>query len=143
MELKLRLCFHELSIKNVCMLNLYRQLISINLNNTIFEELSEEWLDRLSSDARGELISGFFNAGILTINMSDFNRNDFYDNILKKNFPYYCEVLSTLLTPILIKCFRRMFLGFNDNLTEYKVVLFMEGREDDHLEAIKYNIEIF
>ncbi|HEY0056688.1 MAG TPA: hypothetical protein VGB63_15140 [Pedobacter sp.] len=125
------------------MLNLYRQLISINLNNTIFEELSEEWLNRLSTEARGELISGFFNAGILTIDMSNFNRNDFYDTELKKDFPHYCEVLSVLLAPILKRCFRRMFLGFNDNLTEYKVVLFMEGREDDHLEAVKYNIDIF
>lgn len=125
------------------MLNLYRQLISINLNNTIFEELSEEWLNRLSTEARSELISGFFNAGILTIDMSNFNRNDFYDTELKKDFPHYCEVLSVLLTPILKRCFRRMFLGFNDNLTEYKVVLFMEGREDDHLEAVKYNIDIF
>jgi hypothetical protein len=125
------------------MLNLYRQLISINLNNTIFEELSEEWLNRLSTEARTELISGFFNAGILTINMSDFNRNDFYDNELKKDFPRYCELLCVLLTPILKRCFRRMFLGFNDNLKEYKVVLFMEGREDDHLEAVKFNIDIF
>jgi|GEM_PF-724122 len=125
------------------MLNLYRQLISINLNNTVFEELSEEWLDRLSSDARGELISGFFNAGILTINMSDFNRNGFYDKVLKKDFKQYCEVLCALLNPILKRCFRRMFLGFNDNLTEYKVVLFMEGREEDHLEAMKFTIEIF
>jgi hypothetical protein len=125
------------------MLNLYRQLITINLNNTIFEELSEEWLDRLSSEVRGELISGFFNAGILTINMSDFNRNDFYDNVLKKDFAHYCEVLCLQLAPILKRCFRRMFLGFNANLKEYKVVLFMEGREDDHLEAVKYTIEIF
>ena len=125
------------------MLNLYRQLITINLNNTIFEELSEEWLNHLSSEVRGELVSGFFNAGILTINMSDFNRNDFYDNVLKKDFERHCEVLSLLLTPILKRCFRRMFLGFNDNLIEYKVVLFMEGREDDHLEAVKYNIDIF
>lgn len=125
------------------MLNLYRHLITINLNNTIFEELSEEWLNHLSSEVRGELVSGFFNAGILTINMSDFNRNDFYDNVLKKDFERHCEVLSLLLTPILKRCFRRMFLGFNDNLIEYKVVLFMEGREDDHLEAVKYNIDIF
>lgn len=125
------------------MLNLYRQLISINLNNTVFEELSEEWLDRLSSDARGELISGFFNAGILTINMSDFNRNDFYDKALKKDFKQYCELLCVHLTPILKRCFRRMFLGFNDNLTEYKIVLFMEGREEDNLDAVKFNIDIF
>lgn len=125
------------------MLNLYRQLITTNLNNTVFEELSEEWLDRLSADARGELISGFFNAGILTINMSDFNRNGFYDKVLKKDFKQHCEVLCTLLNPILKRCFRRMFLGFNDNLTEYKIILFMEGREEDHLEALKFSIEIF
>lgn len=125
------------------MLNLYRQLISNNLNNTIFEELSEEWLERLSSDARNELINGFYNAGILTIDMSNFNRNDFYDKIMKHKFPLYCENLYTHLAPIIQRSLRRMFLGFNDNLTEYKVVLFMEGREDDQLEAVKYSITVF
>ena len=125
------------------MLNLYRQLISNNLNNTIFEELSEEWLERLSPEVKGELINGFYNAGILTINMSDFNRNDFYDKVIKPKFPLYCENLYMHLTPILQRCLRRMFLGFNPNLTEYKVVLFMEGREDDGLEAIKYSITVF
>lgn len=125
------------------MLNLYRQLISINLNNTVFEELSEEWLERLSPEARSELISGFFNAGILTIDMSNFNRNDFYDKVLKKDFKQHCEVLCAQLSPILKRCFRRMFLGFNDNLTEYRIILFMEGREEDQLESVKFNIEIF
>ncbi|WP_207425536.1 hypothetical protein [Pedobacter sp. SYSU D00535] len=125
------------------MLNLYRQLISNNLNNTIFEELSEEWIERLSPGISGELVNGFFNAGILTVNMSDFNRDDFYDKEIKNKFEYYCERLYLELAPIIEKCLRRMFLGFNDNLSEYKVVLFMEGREEDHLEAVKYNIHIF
>ncbi|EOR95706.1 hypothetical protein ADIARSV_1019 [Arcticibacter svalbardensis MN12-7] len=38
---------------------------------------------------------------------------------------------------------RRMFLGFNPNLLEYKVVLFMEGNDDDHLEPVKFHLEIF
>ncbi len=125
------------------MLNLYRQLISNNLNNTIFEELSEEWIERLSPGARSEIVNGFFNAGILTINMADFNRDDFYDKTIKNEFADYCEALYKELQPIVQKCLRRMFLGFNDNLVEYKVVLFMEGREDDHLDAVKYNIHIF
>jgi len=125
------------------MLNLYRQLISNTLNNTIFEELSEEWIERLSPEVRNEIVSGFFNAGILTINMADFNRNDFYDRVIKNKFGQYCESLCTQLTPIIQKCLRRMFLGFNDNLTEYKVVLFMEGKEEDHLDAVKYTIDIF
>lgn len=125
------------------MLNLYRQLISNNLNNTIVEELSQEWLQRLSVDVRNELINGFYNAGILTINMSDFNRNDFYDEEIKKNFRFYCEDLYRHLAPIIEKCLRRMFLGFNDSLQEYSVVLFMEGREEDQLEAVKYTIKIF
>ncbi|WP_207423401.1 hypothetical protein [Desertivirga brevis] len=125
------------------MLNLYRQIISNTLNNTIFEELPEEWIERLSPGIRNELISGFYNAGILTINMSDFNRDDFYDKEAKQKFDYYCENLYLYLAPIIQRCLRRMFLGFNDNLTEYKVVLFMEGREEDHLEAVKYSIEVF
>jgi hypothetical protein len=125
------------------MLNLYRQLIGNNLNNTIFEELSEQWLERLSSRNTTELIHGFYNAGILTVNMSDFNRNDFYEKDIKKRFDYYCENLYINLKPILQKCLRRMFLGFNESLKEYKVVLFMEGREEDMIEAVKYTIEIF
>ena len=125
------------------MLNLYRQLISNNLNNTIFEELSEEWIERLSPGVRSEIVNGFFNAGILTINMADFNRNDFYDKNIKNKFEEYCQQLYQELAPIVQRCMRRMFLGFNDNLIEYKVVLFMEGREEDHLEAVKYNIPIF
>ncbi|WP_207534035.1 hypothetical protein [Desertivirga arenae] len=125
------------------MLNLYRQIISNTLNNTIFEELPEEWIERLSPGIRNELISGFYNAGILTINMSDFNREDFYDREAKQNFEHYCENLYLYLAPIIQRCLRRMFLGFNDNLTEYKVVLFMEGREEDHMEAVKYSIEVF
>ncbi len=125
------------------MLNLYRQLISNNLNNTIFEELSEEWLERLSADVRNEFINGFYNAGILTVNMSDFNRNDFYEKVIRNKFPLYCENLYMHLAPIIQRCLRRMFLGFNDNLTEYKIVLFMEGREEDQLEAVKYTITIF
>ncbi len=129
--------------QNQIMLNLYRQIISNTLNNTIFEELPEEWVERLSPGTRNEIVSGFFNAGILTINMSDFNRNDFYDKAIKIKFEYYCENLYILLSPIIQRCLRRMFLGFNDNLTEYKVVLFMEGKEDDHLEACKFTIDIF
>jgi len=125
------------------MLNLYRQIISNTLNNTIFEELPEEWLERLSPGIRNELISGFYNAGILTINMSDFNRNEFYDKSAKQDFEQYCESLFVYLAPVIQRCLRRMFLGFNDNLTEYKVVLFMEGREDDHIEAVKYTIDVF
>jgi hypothetical protein len=125
------------------MLNLYRQIISNTLNNTIFEELPEEWIERLSPGIRNELVSGFYNAGILTINMSDFNRNDFYDKVAKSKFDHYCENLYLYIAPVIQRCLRRMFLGFNDNLTEYKVVLFMEGREDDHLEAVKYTIDVF
>lgn len=125
------------------MLNLYRQLISNNLNNTIFEELSEEWLERVSADVRSELISGFYNAGILTINMSDFNKNEFYDKVIRHKFRLYCENLYMHLAPIIQRCMRRMFLGFNENLHEYKIVLFMEGREEDQLEAVKYTIPIF
>ncbi len=125
------------------MLNLYRLLISNNLNNTILEELSEEWLERLSPEVRNELINGFYNAGILTIDMSGFNKNEFYDKVLKHKFHLYCENLHIHLAPIIQRCLRRMFLGFNDDLKEYKVVLFMEGREDDRLEAVKYTIPVF
>lgn len=125
------------------MLNLYRQLISNNLNNTIFEELSEEWLDRLSPEAKSELVNGFYNAGVLTINLSDFNRNGFYNKTIKYKFPHYCENLYIQVGPIIQRCLRRMFLGFNANLKEYKVVLFMEGYEEDQLEPVKFNLDIF
>lgn len=125
------------------MLNLYRQIISNNLNNTIFEELSEEWLEKLSPGARTELIHGFYNAGILTINLADFNRNGFYRNTIKPQFHHYCENLYLQLSPIIQRCLRRMFLGFNENLTEYKVVLFMEGDEEDQVEPVKFTIDIF
>ncbi|WP_040299093.1 hypothetical protein [Arcticibacter svalbardensis] len=125
------------------MLNLYRQLISTNLNNTIFEELSEEWLDRISPEVRSVIISGFYNAGILTINLSDFNKNEFYTKTIRHKFPHYCENLYIQIGPIIQRCLRRMFLGFNPNLLEYKVVLFMEGNDDDHLEPVKFHLEIF
>jgi len=125
------------------MLNLYRQIISNNLNNTIFEELPEEWLERISPDVKTELIHGFYNAGILTINLADFNRNNFYKHTIRPQFQHYCESLYLQLAPILQRCLRRMFLGFNENLAEYKVVLFMEGDDEDQLEPVKFNIDIF
>lgn len=125
------------------MLNLYRQIISNNLNNTIFEELSEEWLERISLDVKTELVHGFYNAGILTVNLADFNRNNFYQQVIRHQFRHYCESLYHQLAPIIQRCLRRMFLGFNENLAEYKVVLFMEGDDEDQLEPLKFNIDIF
>jgi len=125
------------------MLNLYRQIISNNLNNTIFEELPEEWLEKVSPEIKSELIHGFYNAGILTINLADFNRNGFYQKTVRPQFQHYCESLYLQLGPIIQRCLRRMFLGFNENLSEYKVVLFMEGHEEDQFEPVKFNIDIF
>ena len=124
------------------MLNLHAAIITNNLNNTICEELSEKWLSRLSPEANGAIAAGYYNAGILTINMSDFNKNSFYDEKIKPAFEYYCRELCEELRPIIQKCLRRMFMGFTSYLTEYEVVLFLEGADGDGLEPIKYTIKV-
>lgn len=124
------------------MLNLHSPIINNNLNNTIYEELSTEWLNRISPEARGGIITGYYNAGILTINLSDFNNGAFYDTVIKKSYEEYCKKLFDELMPIIQKCLRRMFQGFNAYLINYDIVLFMEGRDGDGLEPVKYSIKI-
>lgn len=124
------------------MLNLHAPIINNTLNNTIYEELPEEWLNRLSPNATGAIVNGYYNAGILTLNMSDFNDNGFYDEVIKNNFGQYCEDLYLQLKPIIQKCLRRMFLGFSSYLSEYELILFMEGREGDDLEPVKFSIKV-
>lgn len=124
------------------MLNLHAAIITNNLNNTICEELSPEWLSRLSPEAGCSFIAGYYNAGILTINMADFNKDAFYSEKIRPSFEYYCKQLSRELEPIIRKCLRRMFMGFNNYLTEYNVVLFLEGADGDGLEPVKYTIKV-
>ena len=119
------------------MLNLHSPIINNNLNNTIYEELSTEWLNLISPEARGGLITGYYNAGILTINLSDFNNGAFYDTVIKKSYEEYCKKLFDELMPIIQKCLRRMFQGFNAYLINYDIVLFMERRDRDGLEPVK------
>ena len=124
------------------MLDLHSHIINNNLNNTIFEELSDEWMSRLSPEARGGIITGYYNAGILTINLSDFNNDSFYDEVIKKSYEEYCNKLYKELKPIIQKCLRRMFQGFNAYLINYDVVLFMEGKDSDGFEPRKFPIKI-
>ena len=124
------------------MLNLHSPIINNNLNNTIYEELSPEWINRISPEARGGLLTGYYNAGILTINLADFNNGSFYNEVIRKNYEKYCELLFEELKPIIQKCLRRMFQGFNAYLTSYDIVLFMEGRDEDGFSPVKYSINI-
>lgn len=124
------------------MLNLHAAIITNNLNNTVCEELSQEWLSHLLPEAGCSFIAGYYNAGILTINMADFNKDSFYDEKIKPDFEYYCKKFSQELEPIIKKCLRRMFMGFNSYLTQYEVVLFLEGADGDGLEPVKYTIKV-
>lgn len=125
------------------MLNLHQQIINNYLNNTILEELDKEWVNRILPESRHSLIQGYYNAGILVMNMSDFNNNNFYDNTINKSFSEYCELLYKKLRPIIEVTMRRMFKGFNQNLQTYEVVLFMEGGEESEHTPVKYHIKIF
>ncbi len=124
------------------MLNLHSPIINNTLNNTIYEELSEEWRSRLLPEARNSIINGYYNAGILTVNIADFNIESFYDELVKKDYENYCQQLYGELKPIIQRCLRRMFSGFNSYLMEYEIVLFMEGRDGDGFDPIKYSIKI-
>jgi|SRR5690606_27783592 len=124
------------------MLNLHAAIINNNLNNTICEELSSEWTSRLLPETGNSIVAGYYNAGILTINMSDFNKDDFYTKTIKSNYSFYCEQLYLELKPIIQKCLRRMFQGFNSYLNSYEVVLFMEGADGDSFEPVKYTIKV-
>ena len=120
------------------MLNLHAAIITNTLNNTICEELSAEWISRLSPEANRAIVAGYYNAGILNINMSDFNIMIFIKTL--RAFIYLENCFE--LKPIIQKCLRRMFMGFNNYLTEYEVVLFMEGADGDGIEPVKYTIKV-
>ncbi len=125
------------------MLNLYGHLISNNLNNTVFEEIPDDWKDRLSPGKERQLITGFYNAGVLRVNLNSFNKGGFYDQVIKKELPLFADALYGSLAPIIQTSMRRMFYGFNTSLQEYKVVLIIEAPEEEHTDPFKYNITIF
>ncbi len=115
------------------MLNLHQHIINNYLYNEIREELDDRWLKHLLPESRTSLIQGYYNAGIIVVNLSDFNIDNYYDIVIKKDFEKYCGDLYSHLKPILEITLKRMFEGFNSSLTKYDIVLFMEGAAEDEL----------
>ncbi len=125
------------------MLNLHSDLINNLLLNSLLDGLPEIWLDKLDISMKKDLISGFYNAGVLSINLSAFNRNNFYDRTIKGNFEQYANQLCEDMSPILLNSLRSLFIGFNENLTEYKIILNFEGRSTDDVPAVQHMLNVF
>lgn len=125
------------------MLNLYSELINNFLLNSLLDELPELWLERMDLGAKKRLVKGYYNAGVVSIDMSVFNNDRFYDNIIRKDFRSCCEDLYKYLGSILTNALRALFLGFNDSIPHYKIVINFEAAEDDQIEAVKFQSNVF
>lgn len=125
------------------MLNFHTEIINNTLYNTLIDSLPENWFNRLLPFSKGELISGYYNAGVLSIRMYRFNEHGFYENEIKNNFKVMCDDLFIAIKDAVSSQLRRMFLGFNPSLEHYKIVIIFEGADKDNIEAQKYDLSIF
>lgn len=125
------------------MLNFHTELINNTLYNTLIDSMTDSWAERLSPHSKDLLLSGYYNAGVLSLRMFRFNKDNFYEDVLKENFEVCCDDLFAAIKDALALQLRRMFTGFNDSLDHYRLIVFFEGKDGDNIEPIKREIQVF